>query len=80
MKNATKLFSLETFIYMVTVAITISYILLLQEDMDALFYQIQILNLVYLLFHQNTLADLIVYTIFFHEGKESNSHSCIWIL
>ena len=38
--------------------------------MDAVLYQMQILNLAYLLFHQNTMAESIVYTTFFHAGED----------
>ena len=41
-----------------------------QVNMDVLLYQMQILNLVYLLFHQNTMAESIVYTTFFHAGED----------
>ena len=44
---------------------------------DATLYHIVTPGLLCLLFHQNIIAELIVYTTFF---QELSSHSCIWIL
>ena len=55
----------------IQVAIGTSYYIYnhIQVNMDVLFYQVQILHSVCLLFHSNTTAKLVVCTTFFHQGE-----------
>ena len=42
----------------------------IQVNINAVLYQMQVLNLVYLLFHQNIMVESIVHTTFFHTAED----------